>query len=239
MERQAEIADNLKKVHENIIKACERAGRSPEDVKLICVSKTKPFSDIVCAYENGEREFGENKPQEIRDKYKLASETEGIEPVFHMIGSLQSNKIKYVVGTTKLIHSVDSIMLADAISQYALAHGQNADILLEVNVAREESKHGFEVSELDNAVMKISSMKGVTLKGLMTVAPFVDDAEQNRTIFSELRHILVDINKKNYDNVIMTELSMGMTNDYEIAIEEGATYVRVGSGIFGERYYKV
>lgn len=227
------IKENLAMVQENIRAACKRAGRAESEVTLIAVSKTKPLSMIEEAYAAGMREFGENKPQEMRDKAKVF-----IEPVhWHMIGSLQSNKIKYVTGTACMIHSVDSINLAYAIEKEAAKRELSIDILLEVNVAEEESKHGFSIEELLQAVLEISRLKHLKIRGLMTVAPYTENAEENRIYFKKMKELLVDINAKNIDNVCMDTLSMGMSSDYEVAIEEGATMVRIGTGIFGERNY--
>lgn len=227
------IKENLAEVQEAIRKACLRSGRAVEDVTLIAVSKTKPLSMIEEAYAAGMREFGENKPQEMRDKAKLL-ET----PVhWHMIGSLQTNKIKYVVGTACMIHSVDSLGLAAAIEKEAAKKDVIMDILLEVNMAEEESKHGFSEAEVENAVREAAKMPHLRLRGLMTVAPYTEYAEENRIYFRKMKELLVDINAKNIDNVCMDSLSMGMSSDYEVAIEEGATMVRIGTGIFGERDY--
>ena len=227
------IKDNLLEVQENIRKACERSGRALEEVTLIAVSKTKPLSMIEEAYACGMREFGENKPQEMRDK---AKELE-VPVHWHMIGSLQSNKIKYVVGTACFIHSVDSLALAEAIEKEAAKKDLVMDILLEVNMAEEESKHGFSAKEVFAAVQEVAKLPHLRLRGLMTVAPYTENAEENRIYFKKMKELLVDINAKNIDNVCMDSLSMGMSSDYEVAIEEGATMVRIGTGIFGERDY--
>ena len=227
------IKENLTMVQENIRAACKRAGRKETEVTLIAVSKTKPLSMIEEAYAAGMREFGENKPQEMRDKAKAFSE-----PVhWHMIGSLQSNKIKYVTGTACMIHSVDSVSLAATIEKEAAKKELVMDILLEVNVAEEASKHGFSISEVLPAVQNISKMSHLQIRGLMTVAPYTENAEENRIYFRKMKELLVDINAKNIDNISMDCLSMGMSSDYEVAIEEGATMVRIGTGIFGERDY--
>lgn len=227
------IQENLIQAQENIINACKRVGRNPDDVTLIAVSKTKPLSMIEEAYASGMREFGENKPQEMRDKAKAFDF-----PVhWHMIGTLQSNKIKYVVGTACMIHSVDSIALAAAIEKEAAKKELVMDVLLEVNVAEEDSKHGFTVDELYSVVKEIAVFSHLKLRGLMTVAPYTENAEENRIYFKKMKELLVDINSKNIDNISMDCLSMGMSSDYEVAIEEGATMVRIGTGIFGERDY--
>ena len=229
------IQENIIQVQENIRNACRRAGRNTNEVTLIAVSKTKPLSMIDEAYVSGMREFGENKPQEMRDKAKAFEA-----PVhWHMIGTLQSNKIKYVVGTACLIHSVDSLALAAAIDKEAAKKDLVMDILLEVNMAGEESKHGFDSSEIYSAAKEIAGLSHLRLRGLMTVAPYTENAEENRIYFRKMKELLVDINSKNIDNISMDSLSMGMSSDYEVAIEEGATMVRVGTGIFGERDYSL
>ncbi|MBO5176111.1 MAG: YggS family pyridoxal phosphate-dependent enzyme [Lachnospiraceae bacterium] len=227
------IKENIELVQEKIRLACQRAGRQEQEVTLIAVSKTKPLSMIEEAYRAGMREFGENKPQELRDKAKLMKE-----PVrWHMIGTLQSNKIKYVTGTACLIHSVDSVNLAKSIEKEASKKDLIMEILLEVNIAEEETKHGFSVDELLSAIFELSQLPHLKIRGLMTVAPYTENAEENRIYFRKMKELLVDINAKNIDNVCMDTLSMGMSSDFEVAIEEGATMVRVGTGIFGERNY--
>lgn len=227
------ITENLKEVEEKIQKACLRSGRDPKEVTLIAVSKTKPISMIEEVYKEGIRDFGENKPQELREKYDSMSK----DIKWHMIGHLQRNKIKYVIDKACMIHSVDSIRLAQAIEEEAAKKNRMIPILLEINIAREESKFGFMKEEIYDALEIISKLPHLKIEGLMTIAPFVENAEENRVHFKNLRKLYVDIKQKNIDNVNMYNLSMGMTGDYEIAIEEGATFVRVGTGIFGERNY--
>ena len=225
------IKENLDQVRETINAACIRAGRRPEEVTLIAVSKTKPVPMLEEAYAAGTRDFGENKVQEI-----LAKKPELPQDIrWHMIGHLQRNKVSQVIGNAVMIHSVDSLRLARQIEAEAAKKEVDVDILLEVNVAREESKYGFMLEEVEDAVMAIKDFPHVHIKGLMTIAPFVDNPEENRGIFKKLFEFAVDIGSKNIDNVTMSVLSMGMTGDYEVAIEEGATMVRVGTGIFGAR----
>lgn len=225
------IKENLDQVRETINAACIRAGRRPEEVTLIAVSKTKPVPMLEEAYAAGTRDFGENKVQEI-----LAKKPELPQDIrWHMIGHLQRNKVSQVIGNAVMIHSVDSLRLARQIEAEAAKKEVDVDILLEVNVAREESKYGFMLEEVEDAVMAIKDFPHVHIKGLMTIAPFVDNPEENRGIFKKLFEFAVDIDKKNIDNVTMGVLSMGMTGDYEVAVEEGATMVRVGTGIFGIR----
>ena len=227
------LKDNLYQVEERIRAACSRCGRSPEDITLVAVSKTKPVSMIGEIYAEGIRNFGENKPQELRDKYDLLPP----DIRWHMIGHLQKNKIKYVVGRACMIHSVDSLELAAAIDSQAAKNNIVMPVLAEVNVAGEETKFGLHPDDVPAFAEAVSKLKNIHLCGLMTIAPFVDDPEENRVHFRNLRKLSIDIRSKNIDNITMRELSMGMTNDYEVAIEEGATIVRVGTGIFGERDY--
>ena len=225
------IRDHLNEVRENIQKACEKAGRSPQEVTLIAVSKTKPLFMLEEAYEAGARDFGENKVQEILEKHPKMPE----DARFHMIGHLQRNKVKQVLPHAVLIHSVDSYRLAEQISQEAGKLGITAKILLEVNVAKEESKFGMMPEDVEEMAGQIAALPHLQIEGLMTIAPFVDDPEKNRPVFRKLYQLSVDIKKKNIDNVNMGVLSMGMTGDYQVAVEEGSTIIRVGTGIFGAR----
>lgn len=225
------IKEHLTEVKERIEQACIRSGRNPGEVTLIAVSKTKPVPMLEEAYAAGARDFGENKVQEIAAKKPELPE----DIRWHMIGHLQRNKVGQVLGKAVLIHSVDSLRLARQIETDAAKAGLDVDILLEVNVAREESKYGFMLEEVEDAIMTIKDFPHVHIKGLMTIAPFVENPEENRGIFKKLFEFAVDIGGKNIDNVTMSVLSMGMTGDYEVAIEEGATMVRVGTGIFGSR----
>ena len=231
----SELIENWKEVRNRIDAACERAGRDPSEVSLIAVSKTKPADMIRELYGEGQRLFGENRPQELRDKAAVLPE----DISWHMIGHLQKNKIKYVVGKAALIHSVDTFELAEAINAEAVKRGTGpVSVLLEVNVAEEESKFGLKTEETAALAKQVAGLENVRVKGLMTVAPFVENAEENRPVFRRLRQLSVDIASQNIDNVSMNVLSMGMTNDYEIAVEEGASFVRVGTAIFGIRDYQ-
>ena len=225
------VSENLEQVKANIEAACKRVGRDPKDVRLVAVSKTKPISLIEEAIKAGQDTFGENKVQEMCDKMEVLPDN----IKWHMIGHLQRNKVKYIAGKVELIHSVDSIRLAKQISDEAQKQSNEIPVLLEVNVAREESKFGFFTEETEDACREISKMPGIRVKGLMTSAPFVENAEDNRKYFKKLYELAVDIQSKNIDNISMRELSMGMTGDYVVAVEEGATIVRVGTGIFGSR----
>lgn len=227
------LKDNLAKVEENIVNACERAGRKREEVTLIAVSKTKPVEVLQEAYDLGVRVFGENKVQELVDKYEALPK----DIQWHMIGHLQTNKVKYIIGKVEMIHSVDSLKLAQMIEKESAKKNCVTKILVEVNVAEEESKFGMHMEEVLPFVEKLSTFEHIQVCGLMTIAPFVENSEDNREIFKNLHKLSVDIMGKNVDNRNEHVLSMGMTNDYEVAIEEGATMVRVGTGIFGVRNY--
>ena len=229
------LKDQLQEVEKRIQAACDRAGRKREEVTLIAVSKTKPVETLQEAYDLGVRIFGENKVQELTAKYEALPK----DIHWHMIGHLQTNKVKYIIDKAELIHSVDSLKLAETIEKEAAKHDLIADILVEVNVAEEESKFGMKMEEVIPFVEKVSAFPHVRVRGLMTIAPFVEDPEENRSIFADLHKLYIDIKKKNHDNDTVSILSMGMTNDYEVAIEEGATMVRVGTGIFGARNYVV
>lgn len=227
------IRENLEQVRKNIEEACRAVGRDPSEVTLIAVSKTKPVPLLREAYDAGARCFGENKVQEIMDKYPQLPE----DIQWHMIGHLQRNKVKYIVHKAAMIHSVDSLRLAEAIEQEAAKHEVQVPILLEVNVAEEESKFGLKMDEVLPLVETVSGFPHIRIRGLMTIAPYVEDPEENRDIFRQLKKLSVDIAAKNINNVSMSVLSMGMTGDYQVAVQEGATMVRVGTGIFGERNY--
>lgn len=229
------LKENLQQVEENIKKACKKSGRDRADVTLIAVSKTKPVEMLQTVYDCGVRDFGENKVQEMCDKMEVLPD----DIKWHMIGHLQTNKVKYIVGRTELIHSVDSVHLAAEIQKQAVKKDVIVPILIEVNIAEEESKFGIHKEDTIAMVRQIAEMDHLRIKGLMTIAPFVENAEDNRLYFREIKQLSVDIKNQNIDNVSMDVLSMGMTGDYEVAIEEGATLVRVGTGIFGERNYNI
>lgn len=229
------ICENLKEVEAKIEAACKRAGRDRSEVTLIAVSKTKPVEMLEEAYGIGIREFGENKVQEMMDKYEVMPK----DIHWHMIGHLQRNKVKYLMGKAALIHSVDSLRLAEEISAQSVKHEVTTDILIEVNIAGEETKFGTDREEAIALVEAAAKLPNIHICGLMTIAPFVENSEDNRKYFQQIRQLSVDIKEKNIDNVDMRILSMGMTGDYEVAIEEGATMVRVGTGIFGTRNYNI
>lgn len=233
MMKKEMLEKNLVEVEGHICEACGRVGRLRESVSLIAVSKTRPVEMIQDCYDLGVRDFGENKVQELLDKYdKLPSDIQ-----WHLIGHLQRNKVKYIIDKVYMIHSVDSLRLAEEISREALKHQCTARILIEVNISGEESKFGVPVSETAALVEEIAKLPCISVRGLMTVAPFVEVPEKNREFFYELRELAVDIREKNIDNVTMGVLSMGMTNDYMVAIEEGSSYVRIGTALFGQRDY--
>ena len=229
------VRENLETVEANIRKACANAGRSRDEVTLIAVSKTKPVSMLMEAYDSGIRIFGENKVQEMCDKYEQMPK----DIQWHMIGHLQRNKVKYIIDKAALIHSVDSLRLAETIQEEAAKHQVVMPILVEVNVAMEETKFGTSLAEAMELVEQISHFPNIRIEGLMTIAPFVEDPEENRKYFRALKKLAVDINNKNIDNVHVRILSMCMTNYYMVSIEEGASMVRVGTGIFGERNYNI
>ena len=228
------LKENLANVEKNIEQACKNAGRSRDEVTLIAVSKTKPVEMLQEIYDENIRDFGENKVQELCSKMEqLPSDIR-----WHMIGHLQRNKVKYIVGKVELIHSVDTYRLAEEINILAKTQNVIVPILVEVNIAHEESKFGISAEDAILLVEEISKLENIRIKGLMTIAPYVENPEDNRLYFRKIKQLSVDITNKNIDNVFMEILSMGMTGDYMVAIEEGATMVRVGTGIFGERNYK-
>ena len=221
------IKENLDLINEKITIAAEKSGRKREDVLLLAVSKTIDVPRIKEAVD-----LGENKPQEINWKY---FEIENVR--WHQIGHLQTNKVKYIIDKVCLIHSVDSLKLAEEISKRAKAKDITMDVLVEINIAGEEAKSGVPLSEAEELAVEISKLDNIRVKGLMTVAPFVENPEDNREYFKQMKKLFVDIKEKNYNNIDMQYLSMGMTNDYEIAVEEGANIVRIGTGLFGARDY--
>jgi pyridoxal phosphate enzyme (YggS family) len=229
------LIDNYNKIVENVKSACERTGRDFNDVKIIAVSKTMPVDDIIELYNDGVYEFGENKVQELCDKYSVINE--GIN--YHLIGHLQRNKVKYIIDKACLIHSVDSLRLAETISQEAVKKDIIANILIQVNLSLEDSKSGITKEEVLPLIKEIIKLPNINIKGLMTIPPFVTNPEDNRKYFKELRELFIDINEELSDNISMCHLSMGMTGDYITAVEEGATLIRVGTAIFGNRNYNI
>ena len=230
------IGQRIAEVREQIRLHCEKAGRNPSEVTLIAVSKTKPVSMIEEAIAAGHTEFGENKVQEMCEKHEILKD----KPIhWHLIGHLQSNKVKKAVAVSEVIHSVDSVALAEEINKQAAKIDKVQDILLEINVAEEESKFGITVDSAEETVRAIAGLKNIRLRGFMTVAPYTEDPETNRPYFSRLAQLMVDINAQNIDNIHVDMLSMGMSGDYGVAVEEGATHIRVGTYLFGERNYNI
>ena len=221
-----DIKANVEQVNERIIQACQRAGRSPDEVTLVAVTKTVEPSAIATAFKLGINHFGENRVQEAAQKAGQLSYLEP-HPTWHMIGHLQSNKARVAVGIFDVIHSIDSVRLAEVVSRRTQ---KTLPVFLEVNLSGEATKSGFSVAELEPALEAISRLPGLEIKGLMTIAPMVDDAEQVRPVFQKLRSLR--------DAFGLEHLSMGMTDDFEVAVEEGATLVRIGRAIFGERGIK-
>ena len=228
-----EIQQNIIDIEQRITAAAQKSGRKREDILLLAVSKTIDVPRIKQAVDCGLKELGENRVQEILEKY----DTMGKDVCWHLIGHLQTNKVKYIINKVKMIHSVESIKLAEEIDKRAKQSNVIMDILVEVNIADEQSKFGVTPKETLSFIKNIAFLDNIRIKGLMTVAPFVDNPEENRDCFRRMRQLLVDINEEKIDNVNMNVLSMGMSNDFEVAIEEGATIVRVGTNIFGKRVY--
>ena len=227
------LKENLKEVQHNIEETCKASGIDNKKVTLIAVSKTKPVEMLQEIYDDGIRDFGENKVQELVDKYECMPK----DIRWHLIGHLQTNKVKYIVDKVYMIHGVDSLKLATEISKEAVKKNVTVRILIQVNIAEEDTKFGIHALEAVDLITEIAKLPGIQIKGLMTIAPYVEVSEQNRQYFHKMKQLSVDIIRKNIDNVNMDCLSMGMTGDYRTAIEEGATYVRVGTAIFGERNY--
>ena len=226
------IKENLKNVYENIEKSKEKSPYD-QDVTLVAVSKTKPIEFIAEAYEAGQRDFGENKVQELCSKSNMLPD----DIRWHLIGHLQTNKVKQVIDKVYMIHSVDSLHLAETINEEAAKKGIVVKILVQVNVSGEETKFGIKPSEVTEFVKQISKMPNIKMEGFMTIAPFTENPEENRCFFHDLKKISVDTAALNIDNISVRHLSMGMSGDYRTAIEEGATIIRVGTSIFGERNY--
>lgn len=228
-----EIKENLKRIREEIQDSCLKSGRKYEDVKLVAVSKNFPEDAVLVAYKQGQLIFGENRVQELVKKKPLLPE----DIRWHLIGSLQRNKVKDIISKVELIHSVDSVKLAGEISKQAQKAGLEVNILIQVNISGENSKQGFSPEELLGSIQDIATLPGIKIKGLMTMAPQADDPEEVRPVFSALKKLSQTIALMNVKGVEMQELSMGMSDDFKVAVEEGATLVRIGSRIFGSRHY--
>jgi pyridoxal phosphate enzyme (YggS family) len=240
------MKENIQSIEERIQAACDRCGRQRSEVTLIAVSKTKPNEMLKEAYELGMRHFGENWVQELVQKVEDLKPEFGDQVHWHLIGHLQRNKVKYIIDKVDLIHSVDSYRLAKQIEEEAAKRNLICDILIEVNIAEEETKFGVKAEELEGLIQELKSFPHLRIRGLMTIAPYVENPEKNRKYFKKLRQLYVDMKSKNTDNnddgsnlKQFDILSMGMTGDFEVAIEEGATMIRVGTGIFGERDYSI
>ena len=226
------IKKKLEKINEKIKKAALKANRSPEDIKLVAVTKTATVEQIKEAISAGVKTIGENKVQEAKGKYQVLS-ADIAEIEWHLVGHLQTNKVKYAIEIFDLIHSVDSIKLAEEIDKRSLQFGIMTNILVEVNVSGEETKYGIKPEEVEPFLKEISEFSRIKVRGLMTIAPIAEDKEEVRPYFRKLRELSEKIENKNIKNVKMDYLSMGMTDDFEVAIEEGANMVRIGRGIFG------
>ena len=228
------IAMNIDEIKQRIDCAAKKRGRKGDDITLVAVSKTVDIPLIQEAVDYGLTDFGENRPQEIRDKSKIIQNVN-----WHQIGQLQSNKIKYVAGKTKLIHSVDSVELLSELEKYCQSHNVTQDVLIQLNISNEETKSGIEISELDKMLNFADKLGFVKVKGLMTIGSFYADIDENKKYFEICNNLFVDISNKKYDNICMQYLSMGMSGDFEAAIEMGSNMVRVGTSIFGKRNYNI
>lgn len=226
------ISENLNEIRNKIEVAAKKSNRDISDIHLIAVTKTYSPDMINEAIDNGITDIGENKVQEILDKY------DSVKPVrWHLIGHLQTNKVKYIVDKVHMIHSVDSIKLMDEIERQAQKHNVVMNILIQVNISGEESKFGISPDQLHDMLIHAGELKYVKVCGLMTILPKIDTDVSLRLHFVNIKHIFLDTLNKTYDNVDMKYMSMGMSGDYEIAIEEGSNMVRIGRAIFGERNY--
>ena len=228
------IKENKLEIQSRIEAAAKKSGRNAEDITLVAVSKTVDIPLIMEAVDFGLTEFGENRPQEIRDKSKIIQNVN-----WHQIGQLQTNKIKYVAGKTKLIHSVDSAKLLEELEKYCRAHEITQDILLQVNISKEASKSGMDIDEVERMIEFAEKMECIKVKGLMTIGSLYADLDENKKLFEICNNLFVDISAKKYDNISMEYLSMGMSGDFEAAIEMGSNMVRVGTSIFGKRNYNI
>ena len=223
---------NYKRVSERLKAAAERSGRDKDEITLLAATKTVDADTINYAIEKGITHIGENRVQELLSKHGLLKPAHS-----HFIGHLQTNKVKDIIDKVEMIESVDSLRLANEISKQALKHGITMDILLEVNIGGEESKSGFTPEELENAVREVAKLPAISIKGLMAIPPATDLPEESRKYFRKMYKLFIDIRDKKIDNSNMGVLSMGMSNDFDIAAEEGATLVRVGTSLFGRRIY--
>ena len=230
-EDQKIIRENYEKILSRVREAAARSGREPGEIKVIAVSKTVTADRVKAAFDAGLTDFGENRVQELCDKTDILD----IGCNWHLIGHLQTNKVKYIADRVSMIHSLDSLELADEIRKRAQKAGRRMDVLIQVNVAGEESKFGIKPEETLEFVKAVGKMENIKVKGLMTIAPMAENPENIRWVFANLRKLLIDIRKENIDNIDMDYLSMGMSNDFEVAIEEGSNMVRIGTALFGKR----
>lgn len=228
------IQDNLDEINRKITAAAAKAGRKPAEITLVGVTKTIDAIRIKKMVDCGVRNLGENKVQEILEKHPLIKDVD-----WHMIGHLQTNKVKYIIDKVTMIHSIDSVKLAEEVSKRAVQIDKRIDILIEINIANESSKYGIQQEKAEEMALELSRLDGIRVCGLMCIAPFVENSELNRPYFKNMRQLFIDIKSKMHNNINMQHLSMGMTNDYDVAIEEGATIVRIGTGIFAERVYNL
>ena len=226
--------ENYKIITQNIARAAQKAGKNPDDITLLAATKTVDVDVINHAIKSGIKVIGENRVQEYLSKYDSYLAVNQ-----HFIGHLQTNKVKDIIDKVSLIHSVDSYRLAEEISKQAAKRNITVNVLLEVNIGNEQSKSGFAADEVESAVKKISGLGNVCIKGLMAIPPICDNSEQNRCFFAKMNKLFIDIGSKKIDNSSMDILSMGMSDDYEVAIEEGATMVRLGTALFGRRNYNI
>ncbi|KPU28298.1 alanine racemase [Caloranaerobacter sp. TR13] len=227
------IKANLEEVYKNIEEAASKTGRSLEDITLIAVTKTVDVDVMNEAIKLGINNVGESRVQEIIRKYDLIKDS----PVWHMIGHLQTNKVKYIIDKIDLIHSLDRLSLANELQKRAEQYNIFVNALIQVNIAEEETKYGLYGDAVIPFVEEIIKYTKIKIKGLMTIAPYAENPEKVRYVFRQLKELSEELKKRGYPNVEMKYLSMGMTNDYKIAIEEGSNMVRIGTGIFGERNY--
>lgn len=224
------ISENIREVREQVDLSAEKAGRNSDEIKIVAVTKTVPVEKIKMAVDCGLTILGENRVQELLDKETVLA---GVN--WHLIGHLQTNKVKYIVDKVAMVHSLDSLGLAGEISKRMTACGRIMEVLIQVNVAEEDTKFGIASSEVKDFINNVRKFPGIKIKGLMTIAPFEEDPEKTRPVFRQLKVLAGEVKELGFPDVEMTHLSMGMSNDYKVAVEEGATLIRLGSTIFGSR----
>ncbi len=226
------IKENIEKIKLRVERAARKSGRDLKDIKIVAVTKTVDVARIMEAIDAGVTDIGENRVQELCKKYDIIGERCN----WHLIGTLQTNKVRHVIDKVTLIHSLDRIELAEEIQKRAERIKRVVDVLVQVNVAKEETKSGIYVEQAYDFVKEVAKYGNIRIRGLMTIAPFAENPEEVRFVFRELHKLYIDISKENTDNINMDYLSMGMSNDFEVAIEEGSNMVRIGTAIFGKRY---